>query len=174
MHAGATFEYAMKVERIWEAPRVTKPYSEAQWSAIDALGQQIDDACSADDVRLTMGGEPTFVSSEEARGAGVEHRGARREQTQDRGRAVPAVSRNAMRPWACAFRPGEVVSRRTAAALVIELLLAQRRRTDLERCHSHRARSPNAIPRPAQTRRGCSQAVAERLGVSRRACVSGV
>ena len=26
-----TFEYAMSVARIWEAPRVTKPYSEAQW-----------------------------------------------------------------------------------------------------------------------------------------------
>jgi uncharacterized protein (DUF2126 family)/transglutaminase-like putative cysteine protease len=61
-----TFEYAMTVERVWEAPRVAKPYSDEQWAAIDALGQQIDDCLRIDDVRLTMGGEPTFVSDENA------------------------------------------------------------------------------------------------------------
>ena len=75
----------MSVARIWEAPRVTKPYSEAQWAAIDAAGQRHRCAAlSAGDVRLTMGGEPTFVSSEDAHGAGMEHRGARREQAQHR------------------------------------------------------------------------------------------
>jgi uncharacterized protein (DUF2126 family)/transglutaminase-like putative cysteine protease len=59
-----TFEYAMKVERVWQAPRVTKPYSEEQWSAIDSLGKQIDATLRSEDVRLTMGGEPTFVSGE--------------------------------------------------------------------------------------------------------------
>ena len=34
------FEYSMKIARIWEAPRVTKPYSEEQWSAIDSLGRR--------------------------------------------------------------------------------------------------------------------------------------
>jgi uncharacterized protein (DUF2126 family)/transglutaminase-like putative cysteine protease len=62
-----TFEYSMKVARVWEAPRVTKPYSEEQWSAIDSLGKWIDEHLRADDVRLTMGGEPTFVSSENAK-----------------------------------------------------------------------------------------------------------
>jgi uncharacterized protein (DUF2126 family)/transglutaminase-like putative cysteine protease len=61
-----TFEYAMKVERVWQAPRVTKPYSEEQWSAIDSLGKQIDAKLRSEDVRLTMGGEPTFVSGENA------------------------------------------------------------------------------------------------------------
>ena len=28
----------MSVERIWEAPRVTKPYTEEQWAQIEALG----------------------------------------------------------------------------------------------------------------------------------------
>ena len=60
------FEYAMKVERVWQAPRVTKPYSEPQWSAIDSLGKQIDATLQSEDVRLTMGGEPTFVSIENA------------------------------------------------------------------------------------------------------------
>jgi len=63
--AESTFDYTMKVSRIWEAPRVTRPYSEAQWQAIDALGKAIDERLRADDVRLTMGGEPTFVSSSE-------------------------------------------------------------------------------------------------------------
>ena len=38
-----TFEYSMKIARIWEAPRVTKPYSDAQWSAIDAFGRSVDE-----------------------------------------------------------------------------------------------------------------------------------
>jgi uncharacterized protein (DUF2126 family)/transglutaminase-like putative cysteine protease len=61
-----TFEYAMKVQRVWQAPRVTKPYSNDQWTTIDSLGRRIDAELRANDVRLTMGGEPTFVSNEGA------------------------------------------------------------------------------------------------------------
>ncbi|MBA1241160.1 transglutaminase family protein [Pseudomonas japonica] len=56
------FAHSMSVRRIWEAPRVTRPYSEDQWQAILALGEHIDADLLAGDVRLTMGGEPTFVS----------------------------------------------------------------------------------------------------------------
>nr|WP_239482167.1 transglutaminase family protein [Pseudomonas insulae] len=56
------FSHTMRVVREWEAPRVTKPYSEAQWQAIRALGTRIDAELAAGDVRLTMGGEPTFVA----------------------------------------------------------------------------------------------------------------
>src|SRR5450631_1334726 len=65
-HCETTFEYAMKVERVWQTPRVTKPYSEEHWAEIDSLGKRIDEELGANDVRLTMGGEPTFVSSEGA------------------------------------------------------------------------------------------------------------
>ena len=56
------FEHHMQVTRIFETPRVTLPYSDAQWKQIETLGHQIDAQLKADDVRLTMGGEPTFVA----------------------------------------------------------------------------------------------------------------
>ena len=57
-----TFDFSNTVLRIHEDPRVTKPYDDAQWSRIDAVGKQIDERFTEGDVRLTMGGEPTFVS----------------------------------------------------------------------------------------------------------------
>ncbi|MCA9229518.1 MAG: transglutaminase family protein [Planctomycetales bacterium] len=56
------FGFEMSVDRIHEDPRVTKPYTEEQWARIEALGHEIDEKLKASDVRLTMGGEPTFVS----------------------------------------------------------------------------------------------------------------
>jgi uncharacterized protein (DUF2126 family)/transglutaminase-like putative cysteine protease len=63
------FGFDMKVTRIHEDPRVTKPYTEEQWQAIEALGHVVDQQLRADDVRLTMGGEPTFVSIDDMDGA---------------------------------------------------------------------------------------------------------
>ena len=64
-----TFSHEMAITRIYESPRVTKPYTGAQWDAIDALGQTVDAQLRTDDVRLTMGGEPTFVSVDDRDGA---------------------------------------------------------------------------------------------------------
>ena len=64
-----SFSFEMKVERVREEPRVTKPYSEEAWAAITRVGRQVDEALVAGDVRLTMGGEPTFVSIDDPDGA---------------------------------------------------------------------------------------------------------
>lgn len=56
------FDFSNTVERVLEDPRVTKPYSEEQWQQILALGKAVDKEFEKNDVQLTMGGEPTFVS----------------------------------------------------------------------------------------------------------------
>ncbi|HLP78831.1 MAG TPA: transglutaminase family protein, partial [Candidatus Paceibacterota bacterium] len=63
------FSHEMTVTRIYESPRVTLPYSDKQWHKIESLGHAIDDDLKKGDVRLTMGGEPTFVSIDDPDGA---------------------------------------------------------------------------------------------------------
>ena len=60
--ANSEFIFDMRVERVSEHPRITKPFSEDAWKALDRLGDEVDLILQAEDVRLTMGGEPTFVS----------------------------------------------------------------------------------------------------------------
>ena len=66
--AGVEFGFAMEVTRISESPRVTKPYTDEQWTHIATLGHAIDADLEKNDVRLTMGGEPTFVSVDDPDG----------------------------------------------------------------------------------------------------------
>lgn len=63
------FRFSNSVTRIHEAPRVTKPYTEEQFASILALGDAVDQRLRAGDVRLTMGGEPTFVSIDDMESA---------------------------------------------------------------------------------------------------------
>ncbi len=67
--AEVTFHHEMTITRIHEDPRVTKPYSEEDWLKIDQLGKKVDIDLRKQDVRLTQGGEPTFVSIDDMEGA---------------------------------------------------------------------------------------------------------
>ena len=63
------FSHLMKVERVFETPRVTLPYAESVWKRIESLGKRVDRDLESMRVGLTMGGEPTFVSLDDVDGA---------------------------------------------------------------------------------------------------------
>jgi hypothetical protein len=67
--ADSMLDFRMSVTRIDERPRITKPYCEAKWQGLLALGRKIDGNLAAADMRLSMGGEPTFVATDDPDGA---------------------------------------------------------------------------------------------------------
>ena len=149
--AKCEFSIEMKVTRIYESPRVTKPYTEEQWTEIEKLGHAIDADLQTGDVRLTMGGEPTFVSIDDPDGAGVEHHRHRAQEAPSLRRTLSSGCTEKFAPGPVALRPGQVVSGRTAAALGARLLLAQGRRADLDRT---RRSSPTSRRITASRREG--------------------
>jgi uncharacterized protein (DUF2126 family) len=64
----SVLDHRMSVKRVHESPRVTLPFSDEQWSRVEALGREVDRDLAKHDVRLTMGGEPTFVSIDDMDG----------------------------------------------------------------------------------------------------------
>jgi uncharacterized protein (DUF2126 family)/transglutaminase-like putative cysteine protease len=56
------FDFEMKVSRLIEPIRITRPFEEEGWRALVELGDKVETDLQKQDVRLTMGGEPTFVS----------------------------------------------------------------------------------------------------------------
>ena len=134
------FDFAMSVTRVVETPRVTLPYRDDQWDAIDALGRAVDADLAKDDVRLTMGGEPTFVSQEH--GNREEWNTAavgptKRPRADDLTRRVVARFGAGGAP---APRAGQVVPRRAAAALGALGHLEARRRAGLAQPRPDRPR----------------------------------
>jgi uncharacterized protein (DUF2126 family)/transglutaminase-like putative cysteine protease len=63
-----TFGFENVVRRIHEDPRVTKPYTIPEWESVKELGRRVDERFRARNIRLTMGGEPTFVSVDDMDG----------------------------------------------------------------------------------------------------------
>ncbi len=162
-----TFGHEMSVRRIYESPRVTKPYTDEQWKQIDALGRFIDTELKAHDVRLTMGGEPTFVSIDDMDGAEWNFTALGPAKRASRGRARPAPEEALRAGRAAALRAGQVVSGRVAAALGARLLVAARRRAAVARRSAHRRRDQGLR---AWRRRGAaasSMRLAEALAVDR-------
>ena len=66
--SGVDFGFEMKVTRVRETPRTTRPYPDPVWAEIVAAGQRVDEALAAGDLRLTFGGEPTFVAATDQEG----------------------------------------------------------------------------------------------------------
>jgi uncharacterized protein (DUF2126 family) len=92
------FNHEMRVTRLLETPRVTKPYTDDQWAKVLALGAQVDTDLKAGDVRLTMGGEPTFVA--------VSDRDAREWNTDAQGPTKRAFATEIMHKLSKRYAPG--------------------------------------------------------------------
>ena len=96
--ARSTSRTTMAVRRIYESPRVTKPYTEEQWRAIDALGHARRRGArqrrrAADD------GRRADVRLDRRHGRRrVEHRGARPAQARARRHAAPPAARSSFAP----------------------------------------------------------------------------
>jgi hypothetical protein len=119
-----TFDFAMTITRVHEDPRVTKPYSEEQWARIEQLGAAVDEKLVAGDVRLTMGGEPTFVSIDDMDGAEWTIAASGPTKRKLAGRLLKKAAHPLCLRWLPALQPGQMVSGRIAAALGAVLLLA--------------------------------------------------
>ena len=106
---------------------MTFPFSDEAWTALDALGERVDADLTKQDVRLTMGGEPTFVSIDDYQTAewNTAALGPTKQVLADK------LSRPAERKirawWAHPSWPGQMVSGRAAAALGVLAVLAHGR-----------------------------------------------
>ena len=63
--ANVEFNYSMSIRRLNETPRLSKPFTDQDWAAVQRVAHAVDSDLAAQDVRLTMGGEPTFVGIDE-------------------------------------------------------------------------------------------------------------
>jgi len=59
--AGVDFSFSMTVTRVAEAPQFAEPVNDREWLEAQTVARKIDADLLAGDVRLTMGGEPTFL-----------------------------------------------------------------------------------------------------------------
>jgi uncharacterized protein (DUF2126 family)/transglutaminase-like putative cysteine protease len=63
--ANVDFRYSMAIRRLNDPPRPSKPFTEEAWLQVEQVAHRVDAELEAQDVRLTMGGEPTFVGIDE-------------------------------------------------------------------------------------------------------------
>ncbi len=63
--ANVEFSHSMSIRRLNDPRRPSKPFTEQDWLRIRQLAHGVDEELKAQDVRLTMGGEPTYVGIDE-------------------------------------------------------------------------------------------------------------
>ena len=137
--AKVDFVYSMSIRRLNEAPRTAKPFSEEDWARVEQVAHRVDADLEAQDVRLTMGGEPTFVGIDEPESPqwNIDALGQREADARFGPHPMPAREDGARR--AASLWTRQMVSRRAVAALGAGLLLAPRRRRCLGERRSHRS-----------------------------------
>jgi hypothetical protein len=149
--ANVDFGYSISIRRLNDAPRPSRPFTEEAWLQVEQLAHRVDADLEAQDVRLTMGGEPTFVGIDEPESPqwNIDALGAMK---RTRGLALIQCLREKVAPGALLTR--QMVSRRAVAALGAELLLARRWCPRLGEYRSHRPRNcwrrPGLRPRRAR------------------------
>jgi len=67
--AKVDFEHTISVRRLNQRPFFSKPYSDEEWKQVRTVAHLVDRDLEAQDVRLTIGGEPTFVGMDEVESA---------------------------------------------------------------------------------------------------------
>ena len=146
----------MRVDRVAEHPRITKPFSDESWAGARPAGQRGRRACSSDeDVRLTMGGEPTFVSIDDFE-ADEWNTAAVGPTKREKADALIRRLRERFAPGGFLhygqgkWYPGEI-----AAALDLLALLARRRRAGVERSRADRRREGGRQGRAGGCAAGC-------------------
>ncbi len=127
------FDFHMEVRRVSETPRVTKPYTEKQWQDILARGARVDRALLQHDVRLTMGGEPTFVSATDHEGEEWNIDALGPTKRAYAGRLIRKLTPLWEQGRGAHLQHGQALSRRAAAALGHPCPLARGWRAGLER-----------------------------------------
>jgi uncharacterized protein (DUF2126 family)/transglutaminase-like putative cysteine protease len=94
----AELEFEMSVTRLVEPIRITRPFEDEQWHALEALGDRVEKDLQKGDVRLTLGGEPTFVSIDDFE--------APEWNTDASGPTKPVMSEKLIRRFRDRFGPG--------------------------------------------------------------------
>ena len=163
--ANVDFEFDMRVERVAEHPRITKPFSEEAWKALDALGEEVDSEARRRRRAAHHGRRADLRLDRRFRIGRVEHRRRRPDQARARRPAHPAPARPLRARRLPALRAGQMVSGRVPAALDLLALLAPRRQADLGEPKKHRGRG---CGNRGDQREGAGAARRDRLRARRR------